>query len=81
MLQVGSRLGPYVVGKPLGKGGMGTVYDARDSRSGTRVALKVLEERFLSGANDVSRAFVDWLRPLVGKLPRMGRLSDFPAAR
>jgi ATP-dependent phosphofructokinase / diphosphate-dependent phosphofructokinase len=37
-----------------------------------------LEERFLEGPNDVSRAFVDWLRPLVGKLPRMAHLSDFP---
>jgi 6-phosphofructokinase 1 len=39
-----------------------------------------LEERFLAGSNDVSRAFVDWLRPLVGKLPRMEQLSDFPCA-
>jgi 6-phosphofructokinase 1 len=39
-----------------------------------------LDERFLSGSNDVSRAFREWLRPLVGKLPRMARLSDFPAS-
>ena len=37
-----------------------------------------LEERFLEGSNDVSRAFVDWLRPLVGKLPKMAHLSDIP---
>jgi 6-phosphofructokinase 1 len=36
-----------------------------------------LEERFLAGTNDVTPAFVDWLKPLVGKLPRMAHLSDF----
>jgi len=39
-----------------------------------------LEERFLSGTNDVSPAFVEWLKPLVGKLPRTAHLSDFPCA-
>jgi ATP-dependent phosphofructokinase / diphosphate-dependent phosphofructokinase len=37
-----------------------------------------LDERFLAGSNDVSRAFLDWLRPLAGKLPRMAQLSDYP---
>lgn len=37
-----------------------------------------LDERFLAGSNDVTPAFNAWLRPLVGKLPRMARLSDFP---
>jgi serine/threonine protein kinase len=39
---VGLVLGPYQVLAPLGKGGMGTVYLARDGRSGQLVALKVL---------------------------------------
>jgi hypothetical protein len=37
-----------------------------------------LEERFLAGSNDVSPAFLEWLRPLVGKLPRMAHLSGYP---
>ncbi len=37
-----------------------------------------LDERFLAGSNDITPAFLDWLRPLVGKLPRMAQLSDFP---
>jgi 6-phosphofructokinase len=39
-----------------------------------------LEERYLRGANDIDPSFLDYVRPLVGPLPRMGRLSDFPLA-
>lgn len=37
-----TRLGPYEIGKPLGKGGMGSVYVAVDSQTGQRVAIKAL---------------------------------------
>ena len=43
-LSPGSRLGPYEVLSPLGAGGMGEVYRARDSRLGREVAIKVLPE-------------------------------------
>ncbi len=36
------RLGPYEIGKPLGKGGMGSVYAATDTTTGQRVAIKAL---------------------------------------
>lgn len=36
------RLGPYELGKPLGKGGMGSVFEAVDSATGQRVAVKAL---------------------------------------
>ena len=41
-LVVGSRLGPYEVLAPLGAGGMGEVYKARDTRLDRSVAIKVL---------------------------------------
>jgi serine/threonine protein kinase len=41
-LAIGSRIGPYEVGIPLGAGGMGEVYRARDAKLNRDVALKVL---------------------------------------
>src|SRR5215469_5144087 len=47
-LVTGTRLGPYEVLSPLGAGGMGEVYHARDTRLGRTVAVKILPERLSS---------------------------------
>jgi serine/threonine protein kinase len=47
-LSPGTRLGPYEVLSPLGAGGMGEVYRARDSRLDRVVAIKILPAHFSS---------------------------------
>ena len=41
-LAAGTRLGPYLIVAPIGAGGMGEVYCARDTRLGREVAIKTL---------------------------------------
>ena len=41
-LAAGDRLGPYEIAAPIGAGGMGEVYEARDTRLERLVALKIL---------------------------------------
>ena len=42
----GTQLGPYKIEIPIGKGGMGQVFAAVDSRPGRKVAIKISSEQF-----------------------------------
>ncbi len=51
----GSRLGPYEILSPLGAGGMGEVWRARDPRLGREIAIKVLPASFSADADRLRR--------------------------
>jgi eukaryotic-like serine/threonine-protein kinase len=54
-LSAGTRLGPYEVRAPLGAGGMGEVYRARDTKLGRDVALKILPDTFTNDPERLAR--------------------------
>src|SRR5262245_36187947 len=54
-LTPGTRLGPYEIIAPLGAGGMGEVYRARDPRLGRDVALKILPASVESDPDRLAR--------------------------
>ncbi len=54
-LSPGTRLGPYEIVAPIGAGGMGEVFRARDTKLGREVAIKVLPAAFAQEAERVAR--------------------------
>ena len=52
---IGRQLGPYTIVAPLGSGGMGEVYRARDSKLGRDVAIKILPSHFTADPERRSR--------------------------
>src|SRR6266852_5952284 len=54
-LSAGTRLGPYEIQAPLGAGGMGEVYRARDTKLGRDVAIKILPQIFTSDPERLAR--------------------------
>jgi Tol biopolymer transport system component len=64
-LAAGARLGPYEIIAPIGAGGMGEVYRAKDTRLDREVAVKVLPEH-LSGSEELRSRFEREARAISG---------------
>lgn len=75
-LQVGQVIqGRYEILRPIGQGGMGAVYEARDQRLGSRVALK---QTFFVNDTAMLRAFENEARLLAGlRHPALAKVSDY----
>ena len=54
-LTSGTRLCPYEIAEPIGAGGMGEVYRARDTKLDRDVAIKVLPEEFAADTERLAR--------------------------
>ena len=81
-LEPGTRLGPYEIDELRGKGGMGEVYRARDTRLDRDVAIKVLPSEL--SADETYRKRLDSLRvvhpPGSREFPAVGDLSSSSCA-
>src|SRR5437899_6816085 len=71
-LSVGDRLGPYEIVEPIGAGGMGEVYKARDTRLDRIVAIKVSREQFSERFEREARAVAALNHPHICQLFDVG---------
>jgi serine/threonine protein kinase len=79
-LASGSRLGPYEIVAPLGAGGMGEVYRARDPRLGRDVAVKVLPASFSQDTDRLRRFEHEARAAGVLNHPNITAVYDFGSA-
>jgi len=77
-LTPGTRLGPYEILEPVGKGGMGEVYKARDPRLGRDVAIKVSAEHFSERFEREARAIAALNHPNICQIYDVCTSSDAP---
>jgi predicted Ser/Thr protein kinase len=71
-LSIGEKLGPYEILAAIGKGGMGEVYRARDTRLNREVAIKVSAERFSERFEREARAIAALNHPNICHLYDVG---------
>jgi eukaryotic-like serine/threonine-protein kinase len=72
LLPAGTSLGPYEIVAPLGAGGMGEVYRARDTRLGRTVAVKVSKSNFEERFEREARAIAALNHPHICQLYDVG---------
>src|ERR1700732_2727237 len=71
-VSAGTKLGPYEIVSPLGKGGMGEVWKARDTRLGRDVAIKISAEQFSERFEREARAVAALSHPNICTLYDVG---------
>jgi serine/threonine protein kinase len=71
-LSVGDKLGPYEIVAPLGAGGMGEVWKARDTRLHRIVAIKLLKGRHSARFEQEARAIAALNHSNIGQIHDMG---------
>src|SRR2546427_5709126 len=71
-LASGTRLGPYEIVEPIGAGGMGEVYKARDTRLDRMVAIKISREQFSERFEREARAVAALNHPHICQLFDVG---------
>jgi eukaryotic-like serine/threonine-protein kinase len=71
-LASGSKLGPYEIIAPIGAGGMGEVYRAKDTRLGRTVAIKILNKAYMERFEREARAIAALNHPHICTLHDIG---------
>src|SRR5947209_373361 len=71
-VSAGTKLGPYEILAPIGKGGMGEVWKARDTRLGREVAIKISSEQFSERFEREARAIAALNHPNICTLHDVG---------
>jgi len=72
LFSAGDRLGPYEISGSVGKGGMGEVYRARDTRLNRDVAIKVSSDRFSERFEREARVVASLNHPNICTLHDLG---------
>ncbi len=75
-LSVGERLGPFEILAPLGAGGMGDVYKARDTRLNREVAIKTSKAQFTERFERQGRAVAALNHPNIAQLFDIGAMPN-----
>ena len=79
-LTSGTKLGPYEIQSPLGAGGMGEVYRARDTRLDRTVAVKILPSH-LSSNPEAKQRFEREATPCSSPIPLLPTANYSPLPR